>query len=1197
MDTILVHGAPEGYDALLLARRRAESRAPILHVCRDDARMARLAEALSFFAPHVEVLRFPAWDCLPYDRVSPNPEIVAERVATLTRLAEATPAPRILLTTVNALVQKVPPRSAFGGATLALKRGGRQDPGKLAEFLEANGYHRTGTVMEHGEYAVRGGIVDLYPAGELDPVRLDLFGDEIEDIRRFDTATQRSGERIDALTLRPVGELFLDAASISRFRTAYRELFGAAAAEDPLYVSVSAGRKHPGMEHWAGLFHDGMETLVDHLGKGATVSFDNQSDEALSVRLEMIADHYEARRGGTREGEVPYRPAPPARLYLDLDAFEAMLAESRVMRFVPFAAASELPGVVDAGGRPGRLFTDVRAEGRNVFAAYGEHAKALAAGGHRAVLAAWTRGSRERLGNLLRENGIACEAVEDFHAAQKLAPGAVALATLGVERGFVADGIVLTGEQDLLGERIARPPRRRRRADQFIADATEIAEGDLVVHQEHGIGRYDGLATIEVSGAAHECLRLIYDGGDKLFLPVENIEILSRFGSDAAGVALDKLGGGAWQARKAKAKQRIADMAGALIRIAAERATRQAISAIPPEGAWDEFCARFPFAETDDQQRAIADVLEDLSSGKPMDRLICGDVGFGKTEVALRAAFCVAMSGSQVAVVVPTTLLSRQHARTFAARFEGLPIKVAQLSRMVTPKEAAAVRDGVKDGTINIVVGTHALLAKGVEFADLGMVIVDEEQHFGVAHKERLKQLKADVHVLTLTATPIPRTLQLALTGVREMSVIATPPIDRLAVRTFIMPWDGVVLREAIQRERFRGGQIFCVVPRLEDLPKVRERLAEITPESRVAEAHGRLAPTELERVMTEFGDGKYDILLSTNIVESGLDMPAVNTLLIHRADMFGLAQLYQLRGRVGRGKQRGYAYLTWPQTHRLSAAAEKRLEVMQTLDNLGAGFTLASHDLDIRGAGNLLGDEQSGHIREVGIELYQQMLEEAVNDLKSGPGARESDDRDWTPQINLGLPVMLPEAYVRDLPVRLGLYRRIGSLQTEAEIEAMAAELGDRFGKLPPEAETLLQVVLLKQLCRQAGVEKLDVGPKGVVLGFRGNRFANPGALVQWVAGQGGAVKLRPDHKLALAQEMPYEARIREARKLLAALAEVAQGRVPEAPKPPKAGAPPPPKPAAAQPKRSVFRPTIVPPAPKGTATKPIPFPGRWKR
>jgi transcription-repair coupling factor (superfamily II helicase) len=531
----------------------------------------------------------------------------------------------------------------------------------------------------------------------------------------------------------------------------------------------------------------------------------------------------------------------------------------------------------------------------------------------------------------------------------------------GLERGFITRQLSVTAEQDLLGERIARPPRRRRRADQFIADATGIEEGDLVVHQEHGIGRYDGLSTIEVNGAPHDCLRLVYEGGDKLFLPVENIEVLSRFGSETQGVALDRLGGTSWQTRKAKAKQRIQDMAGQLIRIAAERQLREGTTATPPEGAWDEFCARFPFAETEDQQRAIADVLEDLAAGRPMDRLICGDVGFGKTEVALRAAFVVAMSGAQVAVVVPTTLLARQHYRTFTARFEGMPVRIAQLSRMVTAKEAAEVRAGLKDGTINIVVGTHALLAKGVEFADLALVVVDEEQHFGVAHKERLKALKADVHVLTLTATPIPRTLQLALTGVREMSIIATPPVDRLAVRTFIMPWDGVVLREAIQRERFRGGQVFCVVPRIEDMEKVAQRLRAIVPDARIVEAHGQLPPTQLEKVMAEFGDGKHDVLLSTNIVESGLDMPAVNTLLIHRADMFGLAQLYQLRGRVGRGKQRGYAYLTWPQSHRLSAAAQKRLEVMQTLDALGAGFTLASHDLDIRGAGNLLGEEQSG--------------------------------------------------------------------------------------------------------------------------------------------------------------------------------------------------------------------------------------------
>jgi transcription-repair coupling factor (superfamily II helicase) len=1138
--SITVHGVAEGHDAALLRARRVETNAPVLHVARDDARMARLEEALGFFMPEAEVLRFPAWDCLPYDRVSPNAEIVAERMATLARIAEPATRPHIVLTTVNALVQRVPPRSVFAGGTLLLAPRARVPVEQVIAFLEGNGYSRSGTVMEHGEYAVRGGILDLFPAGEAEPLRLDFFGDEIESLRRFDPTTQRSGEAARELVLRPVGEVFLDAAGIASFREGYRELFGAAAAEDPLYVSISAGRRHPGMEHYAGLFHGEMATLLDHLGEGASVSFDHQADDALAARLEMIADHYEARRVPARihEGEVPYRPVPPGRLYLNRASWDAMLEGATQLRFTPFARPDGAPGM-DAGARPGRLFAEVRQAGENVILAYAAHAETMLSRSRRNLLAAWSRGSAERLRHMLAENRVTAEIVADIYAAHKLDARIIAIGVLGLERGYVTDDIAVCAEQDLLGERIARPARRRRAASQFIAEATGIELGDLLVHQDHGIGRYEGLETIAAAGAPHDCLKLVYDGGDKLYVPVENIEVLSRFGSETAGVGLDKLGGASWQSRKARAKQRIADMASQLIRVAAERRTRTADAFAPPEGAWDEFCARFPFAETEDQSRAIADVLEDFSSGRPMDRLICGDVGFGKTEVALRAAFVAAMGGAQVAVVVPTTLLARQHFRTFSARFEGLPVKVAQLSRMVNARDAAAVKAGLADGSVNIVVGTHALLAKGIEFAGLGLVVVDEEQHFGVAHKEKLKALKTDVHVLTLTATPIPRTLQLALSGVREMSVIATPPVDRLAVRTFIMAWDTVVLREAIQRERFRGGQVFCVVPRIEDMAKVRERLAEIAPEARIVEAHGRLSPTELERVMTEFGDAKHDILLSTNIVESGLDMPAVNTLLIHRADMFGLAQLYQLRGRVGRGKQRGYAYLTWPAAQKLAATAQKRLEVMQTLDNLGAGFTLASHDLDIRGAGNLLGDEQSGHIREVGIELYQQMLEDAVADMRSG--SRRDAGADFTPNISLGLSVLIPETYVQELPVRLGLYRRIGALTDDAESEAMAAELADRFGPLPAEVENLLATVSIKRLCKAAGVDRLDAGPKGVVLGFHRNHFANPAGLVQWVAGQKGLVKLRPDHKLSVLREMDVASRVKAAREILQALTKLA--------------------------------------------------------
>ena len=1150
-----VWGAPEGFDAFLLVQRRAAHSGAMLHVARDDARLARLAEAIAFFGPGIEIVRVPAWDCLPYDRVSPNATIVAERAAALARLVEPATAPCIVLTTASAIGQRVPPRSFFHNTSLDVAEGSALDTELLTEFLVGRGYNRAETVREPGEFAVRGGIVDIYPAGEGEPVRLDLFGDEVENIRRFDPATQRSGERLSQLCLRPVGELALDPAAIARFRTGWRELFGPEAASDGIYQAVSEGRRFPGLEHFLPLFHDDLETLFDYL-PGVAVSFDHQADEALASRFEMVADHYEARRGPAREGELLYRPLPPEMLHLDRASWEGILRHLEVSAFSPFGQPEGAPGI-DAGGRPGAIFATGASRGRdadghvrNVFETLGAQAKtwANAKPRRRLFVAAWTRGSRERLAAMMREAGLRTTIAEDWEQLGGLTPEAgIAVVTLGLERGFVGADWALVSEQDLLGERISRPPRRRRRADQFIAEATEIAEGDLVVHHDYGIGRYDGLETLSVGAAPHDCLRLHYDGGEKLYLPVENIELLSRFGSEQQGVALDKLGGAGWQARKGRMKQRIRDMAGELIRIAAERRVREAPSLAPAEGTWDEFCARFPFAETDDQAQAIADVLEDLASGRPMDRLVCGDVGFGKTEVALRAAFVVAMSGAQVAVVVPTTLLARQHWRTFSARFAGLPVRVEQLSRMVNAKDAASTKKGIAEGAVNIVIGTHALLAKNVEFADLGLLVVDEEQHFGVAHKEKLKAIREDVHVLTLSATPIPRTLQLALTGVREMSLIATPPADRLAVRTFITPFDGVVIREAIGRERFRGGQIFCVVPRLEDLERMGERLRELVPEAKCAVAHGRLTPTELETTMVDFGEGKYDILLSTNIVESGLDMPAVNTLIIHRADMFGLGQLYQLRGRVGRGKQRGYAYLTWPQNHRLSPNAEKRLEVMQTLDNLGAGFTLASHDLDLRGAGNLLGDEQSGHIREVGIELYQQMLEDAVAELRAAHGKKrkEAADTDWSPQIGLGLPVLIPDTYVRDLPVRLGLYRRIGSLANDEETGAMAAELVDRFGPLPEEGQNLLDVVTLKRMCKEAGVEKLDAGPKGMVVQFRRNQFRNPAGLIAWMGAKrpkdAGEMRLRPDQKLAVVREMTNAQRVGIARDVVGNLHRLA--------------------------------------------------------
>jgi transcription-repair coupling factor (superfamily II helicase) len=636
-------------------------------------------------------------------------------------------------------------------------------------------------------------------------------------------------------------------------------------------------------------------------------------------------------------------------------------------------------------------------------------------------------------------------------------------------------------------------------------------------------------------------LEIHYASGDKLFLPVENIELLSRFGSEGAGVELDRLGGAAWQSRKARMKNRIREIASELIKVAAERQLREAPRLTVAPGLYDEFCAGFPYEETDDQEASIAAVLNDLSAGRPMDRLICGDVGFGKTEIALRAAFIAAMNGKQVAVVVPTTLLSRQHFKTFSDRLRGYPLNVAQASRLVSPRELIAVKRRLAEGDIDIVVGTHALLGKAIKFKDLGLIVVDEEQHFGVAHKEKLKQLRAEVHVLTLTATPIPRTLQLALSGVREMSIIATPPVDRLAVRTFVSPFDPVVVREALLRERYRGGQTFYVCPRIEDIAGAKEFLDKNVPEVRVAVAHGQMPSTALEDVMSAFYDGKFDVLLSTAIVESGLDIPTANTIIVHRADMFGLAQIYQLRGRVGRAKLRAYALLTLPPKRKITPQAERRLKVLQSLDTLGAGFQLASHDLDIRGAGNLLGDEQSGHIKEVGYELYQQMLEEAVMSLKAGISAPVADK--WSPQITIGTAVLIPEDYVADLPVRLSLYRRLSEIEDDQAIEGFAAELVDRFGPLPEEVEYLLQVVAIKSLCRRANVEKIEVGPKGAVLSFRDNIFSNPDGLISYIAKHEAGARVRPDMKVVFFDEWESpKARLRGAAGILRALAGIAE-------------------------------------------------------
>ncbi len=1140
-------GVPDGYDAKVIADLAlfagARGRGRLAVPARDGNRAGELQTAIGYFAPGLEILSLPAWDCMPYDRVSPNPAIVSQRMATLSRLtAPAAPeTPGVVIVTVNAALQRVPTKAEVSAGSMPLAGGNRLNMDRIVEWLERHGFFRSSTVREAGEYAVRGGILDLFPAGQAAPLRLDFFGDTLESIRRFDPETQRSTGQQAHLDLVATSELVIDEAAIGRFRSRYVELFGAADRRDLLYQSVTEGRRSPGAEHWLPLFLEEMGTVFDFIGDAPLV-VDHLADDAVAERLAEIEDHYRARLDALEHpspDQIPYKPLPPDRLYLGGDEWRRLEERAARIAISPFVSAES--GVVDLGGRQGRAFTAERAaEGTNLFDAVIAHAEGLTEAGKRVAIACWSDGSRDRMGQVLVDRGFTrLQTAASWPEVTALPKGVVALTTLPLETGFETVDMAVIGEQDVLGDRLVRP-RRRAKGSDYLREISSLAAGDLVVHVDHGIGRFVGLATIEAAGAPHDCLELRYDGDDRLYLPVENIELLSRYGSSDAEAQLDRLGGVAWQHRRARMKKRIREMADQLIKVAAARMLRKAPVLTPPEGLYDEFAARFPYEETDDQLTAIEAVLGDLASGRPMDRLICGDVGFGKTEVALRAAVVAALSGYQVAVVVPTTLLARQHAKVFADRFAKIPVRIGHASRLVSTKELDAVKQGIADGSIDIVIGTHALLGKNVTFKNLGLLVVDEEQHFGVRHKERLKELRADVHVLTLSATPIPRTLQLALSGVRELSMITTPPIDRLAVRTFVSPFDPLVVREALLRERYRGGQAFYVCPRISDLAEAKAFLDDHVPEVKVAFAHGQMPPAELDDIMSAFYDGAYDVLLSTTIIESGLDIPTANTLIVHRADMFGLGQLYQLRGRVGRSKTRAYAIFTVPVDRTLTPAAERRLKVIQSLDSLGAGFQLASHDLDIRGAGNLLGEEQSGHIKEVGYELYQQMLEEAVAELRDGGEAAGAEH--WSPQITIGAPVMIPESYVPDLQLRMTLYRRLAELQDSESIDAFGVELADRFGSLPSEVEHLLKVLVIKSLCRTANVEKVDAGPRGAVVTLRDNVFPDPAGLVRWITEQGSLAKLRPDQKIVVIRDWEgTEARLAGTAVVLAQLARLA--------------------------------------------------------
>ncbi|WP_051332253.1 transcription-repair coupling factor [Cucumibacter marinus] len=1123
-----------------------EGPARLVFVARDGRRLHKMADLLERIMPDRTVLRFPAWDCLPYDRVSPNAGVIAERMTTLAYLRAAPKAGAIVVTTVNAIAQRLIPTEVVDTFTFSVKGGAVVDSEKLIGWANANGYLRVPTVREAGEFAVRGGLIDLFPAGADAPLRFDFFGTTLESIRQFDAESQRTIGQVKSISLVPMSEVVLTEDSIRTFRGNYTAAFGGATADDPLYGAISAGQRFAGMEHWLPFFYGEMAGLADYTGTASFV-FDDQAPQALSERREQIEDYYKARTEALSDpagGGAPYKPIEPGQLYRLNAGVYALGEGGEAIQLSPFAPA---PGAANAlEDQAGKLAPSFAAERKSndinlfeaVVKAIGEKRKA----GKKTVVACWSEGTRDRMAQVLGDHEAGgLIRLDRWSEVKDLGANSTGLIVLGLDSGFETEELYVLSEQDILGERIIRPTRRAKGAE-ALTEVSGLSAGDLVVHVDHGIGRFVGLKAIEVSGAPHDCVEIEYAKSDKLYLPVENIELLSRYGSDNEHAALDKLGGVAWQAKKAKLKKRIREIADQLIKIAAQRELSNGEVVEVPDGLYQEFCARFPFEETEDQLEALGAVFEDLAAGRIMDRLICGDVGFGKTEVALRAAFAVAMSGRQVAVVVPTTLLARQHYKTFAERFADLPVRVRHISRLVSAKEAKQSREDLADGRVDIVVGTHALLAKSVKFKDLGLLVVDEEQRFGVGHKERLKELKANVHVLTLSATPIPRTLQMALTGVRDLSLLATPPVDRLSVRSFVSPFDPLVVREALLREKYRGGQAFYVVPRIKDQTEIAEFLRDRVPEVSFMVAHGQMSASELDDIMNAFYDGKFDVLVSTTIVESGLDIPNANTLIVHRSDMFGLAQLHQIRGRIGRSKVRAYALFTMPPDRQLTGTAQRRLHVLQSLDSLGAGFQLASHDLDIRGAGNILGEEQSGHIKEVGFELYQSMLEEAVASLRAG-GAEAEDEGQWSPQISIGMPVMIPDHFVPDLQVRMQLYRRLGELRDAREIDRFGAELIDRFGPLPEEVEALLKIVLVKSLCRTANVERVEAGPKGAVVTLRGAKFPNPAGLVALIGDSSQQVRLKPDQKLVFVRNwMTPEDRLKGVAVILTKMARLAE-------------------------------------------------------
>jgi len=1123
--------------ALSLAIAEASSNAKrfTLLLTADSQSAERLQEELAFFAPQLAVLHFPDWETLPYDIFSPHQDIVSQRIAALYQLPELSHG--VLVVPITTALHRLAPKRFLLGSSLVLDVGQKLDVEQMRLRLEAAGYRCVDTVYEHGEFAVRGALIDLFPMGSPLPYRIDLFDDEIETLRTFDPENQRSIDKVESIRLLPAREFPLKKEAVTGFRARFRERFDVDFRRCPIYQDLSTGITPAGIEYYLPLFYEETATLFDYLPEDSQVFSLPGIEQAAEQFWSDVRNRYEERRVD------PERPLlPPAELFMPVeDCFARLKLWPRVV-----ASQQDVEPGIGRERFTAQALPELAIEAK-ASEPLGKLRRFLDEYAGRVLFTAESAGRREVLLELLARLKLRPQEVEgweEFLASQER----LAITIAPLDEGLQLDDVALVAESPLFGQRVMQRRRREKSRDggeNVIKNLTELREGSPVVHIDHGVGRYQGLVTLEIEGQAQEFLLLQYAEDAKLYVPVASLHLIARYtGSDDALAPLHRLGSETWQKAKRKAAEQVRDVAAELLDIYARRAAREGYAFKDPQVDYETFAAGFPFEETPDQQAAIDAVREDLLSAKPMDRLVCGDVGFGKTEVAMRAAFIAVHGGRQVGVLVPTTLLAQQHYNSFRDRFADWPVRVEVMSRFKSAKEVQSAIAELAEGKIDILIGTHKLLQDDVKFSNLGLVIIDEEHRFGVRQKEQLKALRSEVDILTLTATPIPRTLNMSIAGMRDLSIIATPPARRLSVRTFVMEQQNTVIKEALLRELLRGGQVYYLHNDVKTIEKCAADLQALVPEARVAIGHGQMRERDLEQVMSDFYHKRFNVLVASTIIETGIDVPSANTIIIERADKFGLAQLHQLRGRVGRSHHQAYAYLLTPTRKAMTDDAQKRLEAIANAQDLGAGFVLATHDLEIRGAGELLGEGQSGQIQAVGFTLYMEMLERAVKAIRKGEQPNLEQPLGGGPEINLRLAALIPEDYLPDVHARLILYKRIANAADEDGLKELQVEMIDRFGLLPEPTKNLVRLTLLKLQAEKLGITKIDAGPQGGRIEFSADTSVDPMVLIKLIQSQPNRYKFEGAtlFKFQVPMERPEE-RFNTLEALLERLAPNEQG------------------------------------------------------